>query len=104
MPGRPDVTAQHDGATYRFASTANRDAFRANAEKYLPQYGGYCAFGLARGYKAVIEPTAFTIAGGKLYLNYHAAIQAQWRRQQAADIALADAKWPKVMNSPDVAR
>ena len=104
MPGRPDVTAQHDGATYRFASTANRDAFRANAEKYLPQYGGYCAFGLARGYKAVIDPTAFTIAGGRLYLNYNAAIQDQWRRQQEADIRLGDANWPKVMNSPDVAR
>ena len=103
-PGRADLTATHDGATYRFATAANHDAFRANPEKYLPQYGGYCAFGLARGYKAVIDPAAFTIAGGRLYLNYNAAIQAQWRRQQEVDIRLADAKWPKVKSSPDVAR
>ena len=103
-PGRADLTAAHDGATYRFASTANRDAFRANPEQYLPQYGGYCAFGLARGYKAAIEPAAFTIANGRLYLNYNAAIQDQWRRQQAADIGRADANWPKVRLSPDVAR
>lgn len=103
-PGRADLTANHDGATYRFASAANRDAFRADPAKYLPQYGGYCAFGLARGYKAVITPTAFTIANGKLYLNYNASIQDQWRRQQEADIALADANWPHVINSPTVNR
>ena len=102
--GRADITAQHEGTTYRFASAANHDAFRADPAKYLPQYGGYCAFGLARGYKAVIQPTAFTIVDGRLYLNYNASIQDQWRRQQAADIALADANWPKVINSPDVAR
>lgn len=102
--GRADISTVHGGVTYRFANAANRDTFRANPEKYLPQYGGYCAFGLARGYKAAIQPTAFTIAGDRLYLNYNASIQDQWRRQQAADIALADANWPKVINSPDVAR
>jgi YHS domain-containing protein len=103
-PGRADITAAHDGVTYRFASAANRDAFRADPGKYLPQYGGYCAFGLARGYKAAIDPKAFTIVGGRLYLNYNAGIQAQWRRQQAADIALADANWPRVIGSPEVNR
>ncbi len=49
----------------------------------------------------MIQPTAFTIANGRLYLNYNASIQDQWRRQQAADIALADANWPQVINSPD---
>ena len=102
--GRADITAQHEGATYRFASAANRDTFIANPAKYLPQSGGYCAFGLARGYKAVIDPKAFTISNGRLYLNYNASIQDQWRHQQEADIHLADANWPRVINSPDVAR
>jgi len=103
-PGRAELGALHDGITYRFATAANRAAFIAAPEKYLPQYGGYCAFGLARGYKAVIDPAAFTIAEGKLYLNYNAAIQAQWRRQQATDIARADANWPGVKFSTKVAR
>ena len=103
-PGRPDLTAEHDGATYRFSSAANRDEFVAAPTRYLPQYGGYCAFGLARGYKAVIDPTAFTIVDGKLYLNYSHDIQAKWLRQRPADISLADANWPKVVNSPEVVR
>ena len=103
-PGEPAITASHDGVTYHFASAANRAAFIAAPEKYLPQYGGYCAFAVARGYKAVIDPAAFTVAGGKLYLNYNAAIQTQWLRQRDADISRADKNWPKVMNSPEVAR
>jgi hypothetical protein len=45
----------HGGVTYRFASAANRAAFLAEPGTYLPQYGGYCAYGMARGYKAVVE-------------------------------------------------
>lgn len=103
-PGRADLTAEHEGATYRFSSEANRDAFIAAPSRYLPQYGGYCAFGLARGYKAVIDPKAFTIVDGRLYLNYSPAIQAKWRAQQSADINLANTNWPKVITNPDVAK
>lgn len=104
VPGRADVTAEHDGVTYRFATTANRDAFAAEPGRYLPQYGGYCAYGMARGYKAVVDPTAFTVAGGKLYLNYNHAIAGQWQRNRAREIQRADAHWPEVRLSPDVAR
>src|ERR671914_1682048 len=61
VAGKPEFTARHQGATYRFASAANRDAFAATPAKYAPQYGGYCAFGMAAGYKAPIEPDAWTI-------------------------------------------
>lgn len=103
-PGRTDLAAEHDGATYRFSSEANRDAFLAAPTRYLPQYGGFCAFGLARGYKAVIDPKAFTIVDGKLYLNYSQSIQTKWRAQQSTDISLANANWPKVINNPDVTK
>lgn len=104
VPGRGDLTAEHDGAIYRFSSQGNRSAFVASPSRYLPQFGGYCAFGLARGYKAVIDPQAFTIVDGKLYLNYSQAIQAKWRGQQAADVSLANTNWPKVIDSPDVTK
>ena len=60
VPGKPEFTAR---ATYRFASAANRDAFAAAPGKYAPQYGGYCAFGMASGYKAPIEPNPCAAAG-----------------------------------------
>ena len=90
--------------TYRFASAANRDAFLAEPARYLPQYCGWCAYGMARGYKAVVDPAAFTVACGKLYLNYNAGIAAKWQRNRAHEISRADAHWPTVMHSPDVAR
>ena len=65
LKGKVEFTAQHEGATYRFASAANRDAFAAAPQQYAPQYGGYCAFGVAGGYKAPIEPDAWTVADGK---------------------------------------
>jgi YHS domain-containing protein len=104
VAGRAEVSAVHAGVTYRFASEANRAAFLADPAKFLPQYGGYCAYGMARGYKAVIDPAAFTVAGGKLYLNYNRSIAGLWQGNRAREIQRADAHWPTVMHSPDVAR
>jgi hypothetical protein len=104
VAGRADVTAEHQGVRYRFASDANRAAFLADPGRYLPQYDGYCAYGMARGYKAVVDPAAFTVASGKLYLNYNRSIASVWQGNRAREIQRADANWPKVMASPDVAR
>ncbi|SOE14326.1 hypothetical protein SAMN05877838_0986 [Hoeflea halophila] len=93
VPGSPDITLTHDGATYRFASDEHRAAFEANPGQYVPQYGGYCAYGAAQGYKASVEPDQFTIADGKLYLNYNASVRARWNEDQANYINKADAYW-----------
>lgn len=85
------------GATWHFVSEANRDAFAKAPEKYAPQYGGYCAFGVSRGYAVKVDPTAWKIAGGKLYLNYNHDVQAEWAKDIAGHIARADANWPKVL-------
>jgi hypothetical protein len=104
VAGRADIAAVHEGVSYRFASEANRAAFLAEPGRYLPQYGGWCAYGMARGYKAVVDPAAFTVAGGKLYLNYNASIRGLWEGNRAREIARADGHWPKVRLSPDVTR
>jgi len=96
VPGKPELTARHEGATYRFASAANRDAFAAAPATYAPQYGGYCAFGMASGYKAPIEPDAWTVVDGKLYLNYDSAVQRQWLTDVPGYISKADARWEKI--------
>jgi YHS domain-containing protein len=102
VPGRAEHTAQHQGSTFRFASQANRDAFVADPAKYAPQYGGFCAFGTAGGYKAAIDPAAFTVVDGKLYLNYNRDVQKQWSADKAGFIAKADRNWPAVSKQTKV--
>jgi YHS domain-containing protein len=94
--GKAEFTAQHEGATYRFASAANRDAFAAAPQKYAPQYGGYCAYGVASGYKASIEPDAWTIHEGRLYLNYNQSIRIRWRADIPGYLRKANERWPEV--------
>ena len=96
VPGKAEFTARHEGASYRFSSAANRDAFAAAPEKYAPQYGGYCAFGAAGGYKAPIEPDAWTVVDGKLYLNYNQSVRRQWSSDIPGYLRKADANWPSI--------
>ena len=98
--GSEAFTAVHDGATYRFATAANRDAFLANPDKYLPAYGGYCAYGVSRGYKVKIDPEAFRVVEGRLYLNYDKGVQATWLKDIAGYIAKANANWTGLKDKP----
>lgn len=96
VPGSTEITAEHEGATYRFASAANRDAFVADPAKYLPVYGGFCALGTAYGYKVDIDPQAWRIEDGKLYLNNSPDVQKTWLEDVPGYIAKADANWPGI--------
>jgi YHS domain-containing protein len=100
VKGSTSFSATHLGSTFHFASAANRDAFVADPEKYAPQYGGFCAYAVASGYKAKIEPDAFTIVDGKLYLNYDQSIQRRWRRDIPGYIRKGDRSWPEVSKKP----
>jgi len=90
--------AQHklewSGATWHFSSAANRDEFKANPEKYAPQYGSYCAWAMARNEKANIDPNSWKIVDGKLYLNYDKKIQGLWEADIPGFIKKADGFWP----------
>ena len=88
--------AGYKGSTFHFASKSNQDAFAANPAKYAPQYGGYCAFGVSGGYKAAIDPAAFTIVDDKLYLNYNRDVQKKWSADIRGHVAKADKNWPSV--------
>jgi hypothetical protein len=76
-----------------FSSKENADLFKANPGKYEPQYGGYCAFGCSRGYKAKTNPDAWTIVDGKLYLNYNTDVRDTWNKDQQGYIKKADTNW-----------
>jgi YHS domain-containing protein len=99
VPGSDAFTTQYDGATFKFASAEHRDAFLADPEKYLPQYGGFCAYGAAANAKAAIDPEAFTIVNGKLYLNHSKSVQAKWLEDVQGYIASANKNWPTLSQS-----
>lgn len=84
-------------ATWQFASAENRDLFVANPEQYAPQYGGFCAWAVSQGYTASIDPNAWRIVDGKLYLNYNRGVQRQWERDIPGNISKANANWPDVL-------
>lgn len=84
------------GAKWYFESASHLEAFTRNPERYSPQFGGYCAYGMANGYKAPTEKDAWTIVNGKLYLNYNKEVQKMWNENQAAFIEKANKNWPSV--------
>lgn len=93
VAGRPEYRATVGATTYWFASEANLQLFKADPSKYEPQYGGYCAYGVAQGYKPDIDPTAFRIVGGKLYLNLSVAVQKRWQEDIPGFITRANQNW-----------
>ena len=93
VKGSRDFTTDWNGATYRFASAANRDLFIADPAKYAPQYGGYCAYGVAQDTLAPIEPDAWSIVDGKLYLNYDKDIQKKWTADIPGYLQKAEKNW-----------
>lgn len=96
VEGSSDFEHEWMGATWRFANAENRDLFAADPETYAPAYGGYCAYGVALGHKPNIDPEAWEIIDGQLYLNLDKNIQARWRQDIAGYIEKADANWPNI--------
>lgn len=103
VQGSSAYTSEYRGSVFQFASAANRDAFATHPERYAPQYGGFCAYGMAKGYKATTVPEAFTIVEGKLYLNYSLNVRTRWQEDVPGHIANADENWPTVKVSAKVA-
>ena len=95
--GDKKFTLEHLGAKWRFSSQENLDLFKAVPDKYAPQYGGYCAWAVSRGYTASIDPEAWKIVEDKLYLNYSKAVQSRWEEEIPANIERADANWPELL-------
>lgn len=85
------------GAKWKFASQAHLDLFKAAPERYAPQYGGYCAYGVATDNLVSIEPDKFRIIDDKLYLNYDASVQKKWLVDPAGFITKANAKFPVLL-------
>ncbi|MGV6812895.1 MAG: YHS domain-containing (seleno)protein [Brevirhabdus sp.] len=99
VEGNRDFALDWDGATWLFASAANRDLFLADTMKYAPKYGGYCAYAVSRGYTATTSPRAWSVYEDRLYLNYSRSVRALWAVDKAGNVAKADANWPRVLEA-----
>ena len=97
VKGSEDFTHDWKGARWLFSSADNRDKFAADPERWAPQYGGYCAWAIARDRTAPINPTIFRIFDDKLYLNLNMKIHKDWLGKHQAYIARANEKWPAVL-------
>ena len=97
VKGSPDFKTEWNGAVWLFASAEHRDKFASAPEKYAPKYGGYCAWAVAEGYTATINPDVWQIVDGSLYLNYSRFVKLRWQANKRANIARADANWPGIL-------
>lgn len=94
--GSAEYSATYKNAIYHFASAENRDAFRANPKKYAPQFGGFCALGVALNKKLDVDPGSWKVVDGKLYLNVNKDVQAKWLQDVPGHLKTAVATWPKI--------
>ena len=94
VKGLPAFTYQWMGATWQYATAAHRDEFARTPEKFAPQYGGYCAYGVSQNHTAPIDPEAWTVRDGKLYLNYSQGVKKTWSKEVPKHVEQADKNWP----------
>lgn len=85
------------GADWYFSSAQNLAKFKASPEKYAPQYGGYCAYGVSQGYAVKGDPLLWKIVNGKLYLNINRQVVKIWSKDIPGYVTKATAKWPGVL-------
>ncbi len=102
--GRPvrglrDLRYRWQETDWYFATSANLTAFRRMPERYAPQFGGYCAYAVSRGYTARGHPEAWTVYNGRLYMNFNLAVRATWLKARDANIEKAESNWPAVLTS-----
>jgi len=98
VEGKSDIASTYQGATYYFSNEENKKTFEANPEKYVPQYGGFCAVAVSEGKTFPVDPKTYTITDDKLYLFYNGKLgntKPQWEADEAKRKANADSHWQK---------
>ncbi|MEL7257905.1 MAG: YHS domain-containing (seleno)protein [Pseudomonadota bacterium] len=99
VKGSSEHSIEWNGMRWRFANAENLAAFKANPEKYAPQFGGYCSWAVSQGYTAHGDRDAWTVENGKLYLNYNNRIRNRWLKDVQGFIAQGEANWPSIIGS-----
>jgi hypothetical protein len=82
------------GAVWLFATREHRDAFERDPRRFAPRFGGYCAYTLSQGALAPIDPRAYKVHRGRLYLLHSREKRTAWMRNLERNIKLAEENWP----------
>lgn len=96
VKGSPQFQYDWMGAKWLFASAANRDQFAKDPAKYAPQFGGYCAYAVSQGHTANIDPEAWRVVDGRLYLNWSKGVQKKWEADVPGNIKKGNENWPNL--------
>ncbi len=95
--GKMEFSTRYEGADWFFTNRANKDLFLTNPELFAPQYGGYCAWAIAKGKLAPGSAEHWHVEDGRLYFNYNARIKRRWDKKRAKFIENADTRWPDLV-------
>lgn len=94
--GRKEFSVEREGVTWLFSSSEHRRLFLEDPDRFVPQYGGFCAYSVAKGYPATADALAYEVDGSKLYLFYDKAVQTVWREDQRRLVVRAERNWPNL--------
>lgn len=98
--GTSQISYEHEGATFHFSSTEHRDLFAADTDRYAPAYGGFCAYGVTQKQKFDIDPNAWEIVDGRLFLQLDPGTRSVWLEKRDDHIETADSFWPEIQSVP----
>lgn len=100
--GEDSITASHGGMSFKFSSEENKDRFMSSPEKYIPAFGGFCAFGVRMGSKFDIDPEVYEIRDGRLYVLLNRSTEDMWLEDFSRNIEIANRLWPSIKDiAPD---
>jgi YHS domain-containing protein len=99
IKGSDEYFVKYMGLLFLFSSEENKDLFKETPEKYLPEYGGYCAMGMTLGQKIPVDPEAFTFINGRLYLNLNKGVRQKWLENTAENIKKSNRQWKDIKHA-----
>ncbi|MEM1422277.1 MAG: YHS domain-containing (seleno)protein [Pseudomonadota bacterium] len=97
VEGDPEHRLEWRGVMWSFASAEHKAMFEADPERFAPQFGGYCAWSMMQGRRSSVDPHAWDVIDGKLYMNFSPGMQAAWREEMARNIAEAEKQWAQIV-------
>jgi YHS domain-containing protein len=96
VKGEPTIMAEYGGYRYLFSSDANKATFEEQPEKYLPAYGGYCAYGVSLDVLAPVDIDTWEIIDGRLHLNFSQAVKQKFSGNRDEHILNANEHWARI--------
>jgi YHS domain-containing protein len=94
--GNKEFSVEYGEVRWQFASAEHRDQFRRDPEHFVPEYGGFCAYSVGRGYPATADPRVYTVVDGKLYVFFDKAVQMVWEQDRRRLLLSAERYWPQL--------